>query len=83
MGTPFADRWPRWPQGVAGKQVLAVQVGCSVDALFELAFAGESDFTVDPAPVQLISYVAHDYLLPSFPSLSVSGPGLADVCTGH
>ena len=45
MGT-FAERWPRWPADAAGKEVLAVQVGCSVDTLFEAAFADESEFTV-------------------------------------
>ena len=47
MASTFAERWPRWPAGTAGgKQVLAVQVACSVDTLFDTAFGGESDFTV-------------------------------------
>lgn len=49
MANGFAERWPRWPSGAVGKTVLAVQVGCSVDTLFETAFGNESEFSVGAA----------------------------------
>ncbi|KAK9803004.1 hypothetical protein WJX73_009310 [Symbiochloris irregularis] len=49
---PFAERWPRWPADAAGKEVMAVQVQCSVDTLFEMAFLGESDFTKKCAEIK-------------------------------
>ena len=63
MGASFADNWPRWPDGVQGKHVLEIQVGCSVDKLFETVFAGDSDFTVR----------VHAYLQNSLPYLYVTG----------
>lgn len=62
---PFIEKWPRWPADTAGKEVMAVQVQCSVDTLFETAFQGESDYTVSTLSMRIAEYLA---------SCSLKGP---------
>ncbi len=40
------DKWPRWPEGAKGKQLVHVSVARDVDALFSTLFGTASPFVV-------------------------------------